>query len=87
MENVAKYLEIPLYIYSGKLMQTTQNEVGVTCFTGNKKEELTQFKMTSGQSGGKKELDITEKFSAGQRAVTNIALILALKKIAVGQEE
>lgn len=83
MENVAKYLEIPLYIYSGKLMQTTQNEVGVTCFTGNKKEELTQFKMTSGQSGGKKELDITEKFSAGQRAVTNIALILALKKIAV----
>lgn len=83
MENVAKYLEIPLYIYSGKLMQTTQNDLGVTCFTGNKKEELTQFKMTSGQSGGKKELDITEKFSAGQKAVTNIAMILALKKIAV----
>lgn len=82
MENVAKYLEIPLYIYSGKLMQTSQNDLGITCFTGNKKDELTQFKMTAGQDEGKGKLDITEKFSAGQRAVANIALILALKKIA-----
>lgn len=82
MENVAKYLEIPLYIYSGKLMQTSQNDLGITCFTGNKKDELTQFKMTAGQDEGKGKLDITEKFSAGQRAVANIALVLALKKIA-----
>lgn len=83
MENVAKYLEIPLYIYSGKLMQTSQNDLGITCFTGIKNDELTQFKMTAGQNQGKGKLDITEKFSAGQRAVANIALILALKKIAV----
>lgn len=83
MENVAKYLEIPLYIYSGKLMQTSQNELGITCFTGTKKDELTQFKMIVGKDEGKSKLDITEKFSAGQKAVANIALILALKKIAV----
>lgn len=83
MENVAKYLEIPLYIYSGKLMQTSQNELGITCFTGTKKDELTQFKMTVGKDEGKSKLDITEKLSAGQKAVANIALILALRKIAV----
>ena len=83
MENVAKYLEIPLYIYSGKLMQTSQNELGITCYTGTKKDTLTQFKMTVGKDEGKGKLDITEKFSAGQKAVANIALILALRKIAV----
>ena len=83
MENVAKYLEIPLYIYSGKLMQTSQNDLGITCFTGGKKDELTQFKVTAGQNEGRGKLDITEKFSAGQRAVANIALILAMKKIAL----
>lgn len=82
MENIAKYLEIPLYIYSGKLMQTSQNELGITCYTGDREYELTQFKLTSGLDSGKQKLDITEKFSSGQKAVANIALILALKKIA-----
>ena len=39
--------------------------------------------MTVGKDEGKGKLDITEKFSAGQKAVANIALILALRKIAV----
>lgn len=82
MDKVVKYLEIPLYIYSGKLMQTSKNKLGITCYTGDQEGKLTQVKITDGQDDGKKKLDITEKFSAGQKAVANIALILALKKIA-----
>lgn len=37
---ITKYLEISLYIYSGKLMQTGQNALGITRFTGTKKDEV-----------------------------------------------
>ncbi len=79
LEDLAKYIEIPLYIYSGKLLQTHQNNLGIFCNTGEKADQLTQFKLTT--TGDNKAHDILNKFSSGQKAVLNIALILAFRKI------
>ncbi len=81
LNEIMKYLEIPLYIYSGKLMQTHQNGLGIFCFTGSKKDALTEFKMTTDKKDINQKLDISNKFSTGQKNVANIALMLALKKI------
>lgn len=81
LNEIMTYLEIPLYIYSGKLMQTHQNGLGIFCFTGSKKDALTEFKMTTDKKDINQKLDISNKFSTGQKNVANIALMLALKKI------
>lgn len=81
LNEIMTYLEIPLYIYSGKLMQTHQNGLGIFCFTGSKKDALTEFKMTTDKKDIDQKLDISNKFSTGQKNVANIALMLALKKI------
>lgn len=81
LNEIMTYLEIPLYIYSGKLMQTHQNGLGIFCFTGLKKDALTEFKMTTDKKDINQKLDISNKFSTGQKNVANIALMLALKKI------
>lgn len=78
MTDLISYIEIPLYIYSGKLMQTHQNGLGVFCTTGSS-EKVTQFKLTT--NGNVAGHDIVNKFSAGQKAVMNIAVILAFRKI------
>lgn len=83
LNEIMTYLEIPLYIYSGKLMQTHQNGLGIFCFTGLKKDALTEFKMTTDMKDINQKLDISNKFSTGQKNVANIALMLALKKIVV----
>lgn len=77
--DISKLIEIPLYIYSGKLIQTHQNGLGVFCYTGE--EQLTQFKLCNTGVKAKERQDITKKFSAGQKAVVNIALMLAFRKI------
>lgn len=82
LNDIMKYLEIPLYIYSGKLIQTHQNGLGIFCFTGSKENALTEFKMTTDKKEISKKLDVSNKFSTGQKNVANIALMLALKKIA-----
>lgn len=82
LNEIMKYLEIPLYIYSGKLIQTHQNGLGIFCFTGSKENALTEFKMTTDKKEISKKLDVSNKFSTGQKNVANIALMLALKKIA-----
>lgn len=74
-------IEIPLYIYSGKLIQTHQNGLGVYCYTGSDEEQLTQFKLCNTGKDTKGRQDITTRFSAGQKAVVNIALMLAFRKI------
>lgn len=81
LNEIMTYLEIPLYIYSGKLMQTHQNGLGIFCFTGLKKDALTEFKMTTDKKDINQKLDISNKFSTGQKNVANIALMLALRKI------
>lgn len=81
LNEIMTYLEIPLYIYSGKLMQTHQNGLGIFCFTGSKKDALTEFKMTTDKTDINQKLDISNKFSTGQKNIANIALMLALKKI------
>lgn len=81
LNEIMTYLEIPLYIYSGKLMQTHQNGLGIFCFTGLKEDALTEFKMTTDKKDINQKLDISSKFSTGQKNVANIALMLALKKI------
>lgn len=78
MTDLIRYIEIPLYIYSGKLMQTHQNGLGVFCTTGSS-DKVTQFKLTT--NGNVSGHDIVNKFSAGQKAVMNIAVILAFRKI------
>jgi exonuclease SbcC len=81
MNDLIRYIEIPLYIYSGKLMQTHQNGLGVFCTTGSSEDRVTQFKLTiNGDISGH---DIINKFSSGQKAVMNIAVILAFRKIRV----
>lgn len=79
--NISKLIEIPLYIYSGKLIQTHQNGLGVYCYTGADEEQLTQFKLCNTGKDTKGRQDITTRFSAGQKAVVNIALMLAFRKI------
>ena len=81
LSNIMRYLEIPLYIYSGKLIQTHQNGLGLFCFTGQKEDSLTEFKMSTDKKNIYDKLDVSNKFSMGQKNVTNIALMLALKKI------
>ncbi|RDY32276.1 AAA family ATPase [Lachnotalea glycerini] len=81
LNDLMKYLEIPLYIYSGKLIQTHQSGLGVYCFTGQNDELLTEFKMSTDKKDINKRLDVSHKFSMGQKNITNIALMLALKKI------
>lgn len=81
LNEIMTYLEIPLYIYSGKLMQTHQSGLGIFCFTGSKKDALTEFKMTTDKTDINQKLDISNKFSTGQKNIANIALMLALKKI------
>lgn len=81
LNEIMTYLEIPLYIYSGKLMQTHQNGLGIFCFTGLKKDSLTEFKMTTDKKDINQKLDISNKFSTGQKNIANIALMLALRKI------
>lgn len=71
-----------MYIYSGKLIQTHQNGLGVFCFTGSKEDALTEFKLSTNKVAISQKLDVSNKFSTGQKNVTNIALMLALKKIA-----
>lgn len=82
LNDIMKYLEIPMYIYSGKLIQTHQNGLGIFCFTGSKEDALTEFKLSTNKVAISQKLDISNKFSTGQKNVTNIALMLALKKIA-----
>lgn len=82
LNDIMKYLEIPMYIYSGKLIQTHQNGLGVFCFTGSKEDALTEFKLSTNKVAISQKLDVSNKFSTGQKNVTNIALMLALKKIA-----
>lgn len=78
MSKLISYIEIPLYIYSGKLLQTHQNGLGVFCTTGPS-DKVTQFKLTvDGKAGSH---DILNKFSSGQKAVINIAIMLAFRKI------
>ena len=76
------YIEIPFYIYSGKLIQTFQEGLGLFCYSGSKDDSLTEFKIAVSKNGLDRQLDVTSKFSSGQKNVTNIALMLALKKIA-----
>lgn len=79
MSDMIKYIEIPLYIYSGKLLQTHQSGLGVFCTTGPSEDKVTQFKLTT--NGDMSAHDIINKFSSGQKAVINIALMLAFRKI------
>ena len=83
ISDLIKHIEIPLYIYSGKLLQTHQNGLGVFCNTGASNENFTQFKLTT--TGDNSSHDVINKFSSGQKAVLNIALILAFTKIKKSQ--
>ncbi|HBJ2614742.1 TPA: AAA family ATPase [Clostridium botulinum] len=77
--DIINYIEIPLYIYSGKLMQTHQNGLGIFCTTGKSKDKVTQFKLTT--SGDESAHDILNKFSSGQKAAINMAVMLSFRKI------
>lgn len=79
LKDIVKYIEIPLYIYSGKLIQTHQNGLGVFCYTGSEDDKLTQFKLTT--DGRPTGHDIVNKFSSGQKAVINISIMLAFRKV------
>ena len=79
LKDIVKYIEIPLYIYSGKLIQTHQNGFGVFCYTGSEDDKLTQFKLTT--DGRPTGHDIVNKFSSGQKAVINISIMLAFRKV------
>lgn len=79
VSDIINYIEIPLYIYSGKLMQTHQNGLGIFCTTGNSKDKVTQFKLTTNGDGAAH--DILNKFSSGQKAAINMAVMLAFRKI------
>lgn len=79
MEDLVRYIEIPLYIYSGKLLQLCQINLGVFCNTGSDINKLTRFKLTTNaQENGH---DVINKLSSGQKAILNVALILAFKKV------
>lgn len=79
MSDLIRFIEIPLYIYSGKLLQTHQNGLGVYCTTGSSADNVTQFKLTT--NANITGHDIVNKFSSGQKAVMNISIILAFRKI------
>lgn len=77
-EDIIKYIKIPLYIYSGKLLQTHQNGLGVFCETGPSKNKLTKIKFIT-ESGS--DQDLVTKFSSGQLSILTIASLLAFRKI------
>lgn len=76
-------IEIPFYIYSGKIIQTHQRGIGVFI-----KEELetpsneeNQLKVINFVPPEKTDHDILHTFSSGQLASTVIAFTLALNKV------
>ena len=82
LNDLINYIEIPFFIYSGKLIQTYQSGLGLFCYSGRDENQLTEFKIGVSNEGLDGQLDVTSKFSSGQKNVTNIALMMALKKIA-----
>lgn len=82
LNDLINYIEIPFFIYSGKLIQTYQSGLGLFCYSGRDENQLTEFKIGVSKEGLDGQLDVTSKFSSGQKNVTNIALMMALKKIA-----
>ena len=82
LHDLLNHIEIPFYIYSGKLIQTYQSGLGLFCHSGKDENQLTEFKIGVSKEGLDGQLDVTSKFSSGQKNVTNIALMMALKKIA-----
>ncbi|HDR4706344.1 TPA: AAA family ATPase [Bacillus paranthracis] len=74
-----KAVEIPFYIYSGKIIQNYQRGIGVFIKEDEGKEE--QIKTIRFVPPQKTDHDIVHTFSSGQLSATVLAFTLALNKV------
>ncbi|MDY0121475.1 MAG: AAA family ATPase [Sulfurimonas sp.] len=76
-KDVIKQIEIPLYIYSGKILQDTQRGNGIFIdFDINKKDSPLKFLSTLDS-----DYDATYSMSTGQLSALVVSLTLALNKV------
>lgn len=77
--NIICQIEIPLYIYTGKILQTNPTGLGIFCNLGsNKGNKITRLKFIGNM---KTSHDIINIFSSGQLAGFVIGFTLAMKKV------
>ncbi|MBY0202731.1 AAA family ATPase [Paenibacillus cucumis Kampfer et al. 2016] len=81
-------VEIPFYIYCGKIIQTHQRGIGVFIKEeSNSNEDIgAQLKSINFVPPGKTDHDIVHSFSSGQLSSTVIAFTLALNKVYSNQK-
>lgn len=77
--NIISKIEIPLYIYTGKILQNLPTGLGVFCNLGSdNSEKITRLKFIGNM---KTSHDIVNTFSSGQLAGFIISFTLAMKKV------
>jgi exonuclease SbcC len=76
-------VEIPFYIYCGKIIQTHQRGIGVFIKeeSNSNEDNGAQLKAINFVPPGKTDHDIVHSFSSGQLSSTVIAFTLALNKV------
>lgn len=78
--NMVKEIEIPFYLYSGKIIQNYQRGVGVFIKEDRNGESL-ENKIIRFIPNNETDHDIVHSFSSGQLSATVIALTLAINKV------
>lgn len=77
--NIISKIEIPLYIYTGKILQNLPTGLGVFCNLGSDtSDKITRLKFIGNM---KTSHDIVNTFSSGQLAGFIISFTLAMKKV------
>jgi DNA repair protein SbcC/Rad50 len=76
-----KEIEIPFYIYSGKIIQNYQRGIGIFIREDESENDEAQIKAIRFVPPSKTDHDIVHTFSSGQLSATVLAFTLALNKV------
>jgi DNA repair protein SbcC/Rad50 len=79
--NMIKEIEIPFFIYSGKIIQNYQRGIGIFIREEDKETDDSQIKSIRFVPPGKTDHDIVHTFSSGQLSATVLAFTFALNKV------
>lgn len=78
---IIKEIEIPFYIYTGKIIQNYQRGIGVFIYEKIQDNKESQIKSIRFVPPQKTDHDIIHSFSSGQLSATILAFTLALNKV------
>ncbi|MGL5124978.1 MAG: AAA family ATPase [Fusobacteriaceae bacterium] len=77
-EKIIEKLEIPLYIYSGKLLQNYYGGLGIFIKEENHLDEQIRLKFVNDNSS---KHDLMNKFSSGQLSALTLSLLFSINKV------